>query len=68
MNYTMPAPASEGDSEESGGVITGGTLMGPSEICQGFSPGGGESCVQIPVGCYVDVPVDNTVAEVQCDV
>ena len=41
--------------------------MGPASFCQGLSPGGGESCLNVPTGCYIDIPVDNTVPPVECD-
>ena len=43
------------------------TLMGPASFYMGFSPGGGGSSIDVPAGCYIDVPIDNTAPQVQCD-
>lgn len=43
------------------------TLMGPASFCQGYSAGGGDSCTDVPAGCYIDVPIDNTAPQVECD-
>ena len=39
---------------------------GPSQFCQGLSPGGGETCIDIPAGCYIIIPEDNTVPTPIC--
>ncbi|KAL8741895.1 MAG: hypothetical protein Q9190_005557 [Brigantiaea leucoxantha] len=67
MDYEEPAPSGDEVDVDDGRSDTSGTLMGPSQFCQGLSPGGGSSCIQVPDGCYIDVPLDNTVPDVQCD-
>ncbi|KAI9786580.1 MAG: hypothetical protein M1839_006129 [Geoglossum umbratile] len=42
-------------------------INGPNpNYCIGVSPGGGQACVNIPDGCYVVAPQDNTVPPVRC--
>ncbi|KAF2491905.1 hypothetical protein BU16DRAFT_621392 [Lophium mytilinum] len=41
-------------------------VYGPTQWCQGLSPGG-ESCMQIDAGCYIVVPQDNVIPEQICD-
>ncbi|KAF2035928.1 hypothetical protein EK21DRAFT_84315 [Setomelanomma holmii] len=40
--------------------------FGPSKFCQGLSPGG-SSCITIPSGCYIEIPLYNYVPEIHCD-
>ena len=40
---------------------------GPSQFCQGLSPGGGESCMDIPSGCYIIKPLFNVVPTPICE-
>jgi len=42
-------------------------MFGPDQFCQGLSPGGGSSCINIPEGCYIEVPTDNSVPTVNCN-
>src|SRR5438046_10526727 len=42
------------------------TSWGPGQFCQGLSPGGGDSCVTIPVGCYVVPSIGNVTPQVHC--
>lgn len=46
---------------------THSTLMGPSSYCQGYSAGGSDSCTNVPANCYIDIPIDNTVPQVECE-
>ena len=39
---------------------------GPSQFCEGLSPGGGNTCIDIPDGCYIIKPVDNVVPTPVC--
>lgn len=41
-------------------------MFGPDQFCQGLSPGGGDSCIDIPDGCFIAVPLDNTVPQINC--
>lgn len=45
----------------------GDVQYGPSKFCQGLSPGGGGSCMDIEEGCYIVVPEDNTQPKPVCD-
>lgn len=40
---------------------------GPDKYCQGLSPGGGNSCTDIPADCYIVVPEYNVEPKVECD-
>ncbi|KAI5781240.1 hypothetical protein EDC01DRAFT_666821 [Geopyxis carbonaria] len=44
----------------------GDQKWGPSRFCQGLSPGGGDSCIDIPEGCYIVEPGWNFVPPVVC--
>lgn len=41
--------------------------QGPSQFCMGLSPGGGNTCINIPDGCYINIPIDNTIPTPICD-
>ncbi|KAF2811029.1 uncharacterized protein BDZ99DRAFT_475883 [Mytilinidion resinicola] len=41
-------------------------MFGPNQFCQGLSPGGGNSCINIPDNCYIEVPLSNSVPKVKC--
>jgi hypothetical protein len=71
MNDTVPIHGtSEAELEEvlvgKNGQVLGETLEGPTKFCQGLSPGGGDSCIDIPVGCRITVPLYNVVPELDC--
>ena len=42
----------------------GDMLKGPTTFHQGLSPGGGGNDLEIPAGCFITVPIDNTIPKV----
>ena len=41
-------------------------LIGPTVFCEGFSPGGGDSCLTISAGCYATSPTYNYAPQTTC--
>lgn len=42
-------------------------VIGPNQFCQGLSPGGGDSCLDIPANCGVVKPLSNVIPTIACD-
>lgn len=67
MNDTTPIMAdSETELVDETGQVLGDTLTGPTTFCQGYSRGGGEDCIDIPVGCRIAVPLYNVIPTLDC--
>ncbi|KAF2729853.1 hypothetical protein EJ04DRAFT_527470 [Polyplosphaeria fusca] len=60
-------PLDLGD-ENVGQTGVDGYMFGPNSYCEGLSPGGGSTCIDIPDGCYIAVPESNYVPEVICSI
>lgn len=66
MNRSIGALPNEEFADMQNGVPIEGYMFGPDQFCQGLSPGGGDSCIDIPDGCFIAVPLDNTVPQINC--
>ncbi|KAL9579974.1 MAG: hypothetical protein Q9212_004775, partial [Teloschistes hypoglaucus] len=54
-------------TSQTGAHLPGSTQYGPSQYCQGLSPGAGsDTCTDVPAGCYIVIPGYNVIPQPVC--
>ncbi|KAK3385764.1 hypothetical protein B0H63DRAFT_523081 [Podospora didyma] len=65
VNETLPVGGVDAVVERRQ-VSSKDVLFGPASFCLGLSPGG-STCIQIPAGCFIVRPSDNTIPTPVCN-